>query len=53
MSKGSFEATIKPIRLHLKYNPPVIAVQYKNKETDTKSRLYSILLNELVLNPNV
>lgn len=52
MSKAQFQPQLKPIRLHVKYNPPAIAVEYKIKETDTKRRLYSILLNKLVFNPN-
>lgn len=52
MSKALFQPTLKPLRLHVKYNPPAIAVEYKVKETDTKRRLYSILLNKLVFNPS-
>ena len=51
-SASKFQTSIKPLRLHVKYNPPIIAIEYKVKDTDTKKRVYTIVLNRLIQHPN-
>jgi hypothetical protein len=36
----------------VRYEPPVIGIVYKKKETDTKRRIYTILLQKLVFHPD-
>lgn len=33
--------------------PPLIGIYYKNRDKDDKKKVYTILLQRLVLNPNV
>lgn len=56
---NSFAPNFKPIRnpihyseLCVRYEPPVIGIVYKKKDTDTKKRIYTILLQKLVFNPD-
>lgn len=38
--------------LCVRYEPPVIGVVYKRKDSDTKKRIYTILLQKVVFNPD-
>ena len=39
------------IGLCVRYEPPIIGVHYKNKASDSKKKVYTILLQKLVLHP--
>jgi hypothetical protein len=38
--------------LCVRYEPPIIGIHYKNKDTDEKKKVYTIVLQRLILNPN-
>jgi len=38
--------------LCIRYEPPLIGIHYKSKPNDVKKKLYNILLNNIVLNPD-
>ena len=40
------------IGLCVRYEPPIIGVHYKSREADTKKKVYTILLQKLVLHPD-
>jgi len=37
----------------MRIEPPLIGIYYKNKAQDDKKKVYTILLQRLILNPNV
>lgn len=43
---------IIPLKLVVKFEPPVIGLMYKRNENDKKKHIYNILLNGIINNPD-
>lgn len=48
----TFPQRIIPLKLVVKFEPPIIGILYIRNEKEKKKHIYNILLNEIINNPN-
>uniref|UniRef100_A0A1J3IU96 Uncharacterized protein n=2 Tax=Noccaea caerulescens TaxID=107243 RepID=A0A1J3IU96_NOCCA len=46
------ENSIEYLGLCVRYEPPIIGIHYKQRPSDTKKKVYTIILQKLVLHPD-